>query len=92
MTPPHDPAAERLPGASRRHAHCPAARLIAAACTPMLAGAVTLFLAREAGVTFLVLFVSSTAVMVLLMVGTGHGPLPETAQHGLAKRRAAKTP
>ena len=53
----------------------------------LLAGAVTLVLIHKAGVTFLVIFVSSLAVMVLLMAESGHGLLSTAVQHGPAKLR-----
>jgi hypothetical protein len=58
----------------------------------LLAGAVTLVLIHKAGVTFLVIFVSSLAVMVLLMAESGHGLLSTTAQHGPAKLRGLWSP
>jgi hypothetical protein len=45
---------------------------VVAACIPMLAGAATLVLTHRAGVTFLILFTSCTAIMALLMAGNGH--------------------
>jgi uncharacterized membrane protein YwaF len=40
---------------------------IAACCIPMLAGAVALVLAHRAGVVFLILFASCTALVALVM-------------------------
>ena len=42
---------------------------IAACCIPMLAGAVALVLAHRAGVVFLILFASCTALVALVMAG-----------------------
>ena len=47
---------------------------IAATCIPMLAGAIVLVLAHRAGATFLILFLSCMALMVLLMAWLGHSP------------------
>jgi hypothetical protein len=54
----------------------------------MLAGAVILVLSHQAGVPFLILFAASTAIMVLLMVGTVQATrrhLRERAQVNLLK-------
>jgi len=40
----------------------------------MLAGVVVLVLAHRAGLTFLILFLSCTTLMVVLMVWLGHNP------------------
>ena len=58
-----------------------------ASCAVLLAGAVTLVLIHKAGVTFLVIFVSSLAVMVLLMAESGHGLLAMTVRNGPARWR-----
>lgn len=87
MISPHDPVAERPPGSARRNGYCPAVWPIAACCAPLLAIAVTLVLVHKAGVTFLILFFSSTAVMVLLMAESGHGLLTRTVQPGAAGLR-----
>jgi hypothetical protein len=60
---------------------------VAACCAPLLAGAVTLVLMRKAGVSFLVLFISSMAVMVLLVAESGHGLLAWAVRHGSARSR-----
>jgi hypothetical protein len=91
MTRPHDPVAERPPGGARRNGSCPAAWSVAACCAPLLAGAVALVLVHKAGVTFLVLFFSSTAIMVLLMAESGHGLLAIAVQHGAAKLRLLRS-
>lgn len=91
MISPHDPVAERPPGGARRNRHCPAAWPIAACCTPLLAGAVALVLMHKAGVTFLVLFFSSTAIMVLLMAESGHGLLTMAVQPGAAGLRLLRS-
>lgn len=88
---PHDPVPERPPGGARRNGHCPAAWPIAACCTPLLAGAVMLVLMDKAGITFLVLFVSSLALMVLLMAESGHGLLAKAVQPGAAGLRILKS-
>jgi len=43
-----------------------------------------LVLAGKASVTFLVTFVSSTAILLLLIAESGHGLLAMTVQRGLA--------
>jgi hypothetical protein len=52
---------------------------------------VTLVLVHKAGITFLVLFFSSTAIMVLLMAESGHGLLAIAVQHGAAKLRLLRS-
>lgn len=91
MISPRDPVPERPPGGARRNGRCPAAWPIAACCTPLLAGAVLLVLVHKAGVTFLVLFFSSTALMVLLMAESGHGLLAMAVQPGAAGLRILKS-
>lgn len=85
--PPHGPLVERPPGGARRHGPCPVAWPVAACCAPLLAGAVTLVLVHKAGATFLVLFPSCTAVLVVLMAESGHGLLSITVQRGAAKAK-----
>lgn len=91
MVSPHDPVAERPPGGSRSNGRCPVVWPVAACCAPLLALAVTLVLVHDAGVTFLVLFFSSTALMVLLMAESGHGLLVRAVQHGVAGLRILKS-
>lgn len=91
MIPPHEPVATGLPEDSPRSRHCPAGWPVAACCAPLLVGAVALVLVHKAGLTFLVLFLSSTALMVLLMAEGGHGLLSMTVQHG-SKLRVPGSP
>ena len=92
MTLPHDPAAERQPGVARHNARCPASGPILGCSAALLAGAVALVLAGKASVTFLVTFVSSTAILLLLIAESGHGLLAMTVQRGLAKLRELRSP
>jgi len=87
MTLPHDPATERQPGASRHEAQCPASWPILGCSAALLAGAVVLVLVDKASVTFLVTFVSSTVILLLLIAESGHGLLAMTVRRGLAKLR-----
>jgi hypothetical protein len=87
MALPHDPASERVLGGSRRNARCPARWPVVTSCGALLAGAVTLVVIHKAGVTFLVIFASSVAIMVLLMAESGHGLLAMTVQQVLARLR-----
>lgn len=91
MTVLHDPAAGRQPGRSRHKARCPASLPILASSAALLAGAVALVLAHKAGVTFLVIFVSSTAIFLLLIAESGHGLLATTVRRGLAKLRELRS-
>lgn len=88
---PHGPVPERPPRGARRNGHCPAAWPIAACCAPLLAGAVLLVLLHKAGITFLVLFFSSTALMVLLMAESGHGLLAMAVHPGAAVLRMLRS-
>jgi len=92
MTLPHDPVTEPQPGGSRRNAHCPAGGPILASSAALLAGAIVLVLAHKASVTFLVIFVSSIAILLLLIAESGHGLLARTMQRGLAKPRELRSP
>jgi hypothetical protein len=58
----------------------------------LLVGAVTLVLIHKAGITFPVIFVSSIAIVILLMGESGHGLLAMTAQHGVARLRKPWSP
>jgi hypothetical protein len=87
MTLPHDRAAGRQPGGSRHDAPCPASWPILACSAVLLAGAVALVLVHKAGVTFLVVFVSSTAIFLLVIAESGHGLLAS----GLAKLRELRS-
>lgn len=92
MTLPHDPAAERQPGGSRHNAQCPASWPILGCSAALLAGAVALVLVDKASVIFLVTFVSSTAILLLLIAESGHGLLAMTVQRGLANVRELRAP
>jgi hypothetical protein len=92
MTLPQDRAAGRQPGGSRHKAPCPASWPILACSAALLAGAVALVLLHKAGVTFLVVFVSSTAIFLLLIAESGHGLLATTMRRGLAKLRELRSP
>ena len=92
MALPHEPATERVPGGLRRNAHCPALWPVVASCAVLMAGAVTLVLIHKAGITFLVIFVSSVAILILLTGVSGHGLLAMTAQHGMARLRRPWSP
>ena len=87
MTLPHDPGTERQPGGSRQNAHCPVGWPILACSAALLTGAVALVLIHKAGATFLVIFVSSIAILLLVIAESGHGLLAITVQRGLAKLR-----
>lgn len=91
MISPHGPLVERPPGGARRNGPCPAAWPVAACCAPLLAGAVTLVLVHKAGATFLVLFLTCTALMVVLMAESGHGLLAITVQLGAARLRRLRS-
>ena len=84
MTLPHDPATGRQPGAARHNTRCPASWPILGCSAALLAGAVALVLTGKASATFLVTFVSSTAILLLLIAESGHGLLAMTVQRGLA--------
>lgn len=92
MTLPHDPGAERQPGGSRQYAHCPAGWPVLACSAALLSGAVALVLVHKAGVAFLVIFVSSIAIMLLLIAESGHGLLSITLQRRLAELRELRLP
>jgi hypothetical protein len=92
MTLPHDPATERQQGASRQNAQCPASWPILGCSAALLAGAVALVLVDKASVTFLVTFVSSTAILLLLIAESGHGLLAMTMQRGLSQLRGLRPP
>jgi hypothetical protein len=92
MTLPHDPGTERQPGGSRRNAHCPVSWPILACSAALLTGAVALVLIHKAGATFLVIFVSSIAILLLVIAESGHGLLAITVQRGLAKLRELRAP
>jgi hypothetical protein len=85
MTLPHDPATGRQPGAARHNTRCPASWPILGCSAALLAGAIALVLAGKASVTFLVTFVSSTAILLLLIAESGHGLLAMVVQRGLAQ-------
>ena len=53
----------------------------AAACIPMLAGAVALVLADRAGLVFLALFASCTALMAWMTAGIGSPHWPHPRHH-----------
>ena len=84
MTLPQDPATGRRPGVARHNTRCPASWPILGCSAALLAGAVALVLAGKASVTFLVTFVSSIAILLLLIAESGHGLLAMTVQRGLA--------
>ena len=86
MTLPHDPATGRQ-GAARHNTRCPASWPILGCSAALLAGAVALVLAGKASATFLVTFVSSTAILLLLIAESGHGLLAMTMQRGLSQLR-----
>jgi hypothetical protein len=92
MTLPYDPATERQPGAPGHDAQCPASWPILGCSAALLAGAVVLVLVHKASVTFLVTFVSSTAILLLLIAESGHRLLAMTVQRGLAKLRELRSP
>jgi hypothetical protein len=92
MTLPHDPAAARQPGAARHDKRCPASWPILGCSAALLAGAVALVLAGKASVTFLVTFLSSTAILLLLIAESGHGLLAMTLQRGLAQLHELRSP
>ena len=92
MTPPPGPVTGHQPGGSRQNARCPVGGPILAASATLLAGAIVLVLADKASVTFLVIFVSSNAILLLLIAGSGHGLLAMTMQRGLAKLRGLRPP
>lgn len=91
MVSPHDPVAERPPADAERNGRCPVVWPVLACCAALLAIAVTLVLMHKAGITFLILFLSSTAVTVLLMAESGHGLLTMTIQPGAAGLRMLKS-
>jgi hypothetical protein len=92
MTLPHDPATGRKPGAVSHNTRCPASWPILGCSAALLAGAIALVLAGKASVTFLVTFVSSTAILLLLIAESGHGLLAMTVQRGLAQMRELRSP
>ena len=92
MTLPHDPATGRRPGVARHHTRCPASWPILGCSAALLAGAVALVLAGKASATFLVTFVSSTAILLLLIAESGHGLLAMTVQRGLAQLWELRSP
>jgi hypothetical protein len=92
MTLPHDPVTGPQPGGSRHNAHCPASGPILVSGAALLAGAIFLVLAHKAGVTFLLIFVSSTAILLLLIAESGHGLLAMTMQRGLANLHELRSP
>ena len=92
MTLPHHPATERQLRGARHNAQCPASGPILGCSAALLAGAVALVLAGKASVTFLVTFVSSTAILLLLIAESGHGLLAMTVQRQLAKLRELRPP
>jgi hypothetical protein len=92
MTLPHGPATGPPPRGSRQNARCPVGGPILAASATLLAGAIVLVLADKASVTFLAIFVSSNAILLLLIAGSGHGLLTMTMQRGLAKLRELRSP
>ena len=92
MTLPHDPATGRRPGVARHHTRCPASWPILGCSSVLLAGAVALVLSGKASVTFLVTFVSSTAILLLLIVESGHGLLAMGIQRGLANLHTLRSP
>ena len=69
MAQPLDPDARHPPPDPANGDHSGNGWPIAACCLPMLAGAVGLVLAHRAGVAFLILFASSTALVALVMAG-----------------------
>lgn len=60
---------------------------IAAACLPMLAGAVALVLVHRAGLVFLILFASCTALLALMMAGIGFHPWVHPRPRRIPARR-----
>ena len=84
---PHDPVTGPHPGGYRHNAPCPASWPILVSGAALLAGAVALVLIHKAGVTFLVIFLSSMAILVLLMAESGHGLLAMTVRNGPARWR-----
>ncbi|MCW2907921.1 MAG: hypothetical protein JWL68_2710 [Actinomycetia bacterium] len=60
---------------------------IAAACLPMLAGAAAFVLADRAGLVFLTLFVSCTALVALMMAGIGSPHWMHPRHHRVPARR-----
>lgn len=72
----HDRAARHLPQQPGRSAPRGTGWPIVASCALLLAGAVTLVLMHQAGVTFLILFSSCTLVTSLAIArpGRGRGP------------------
>lgn len=91
MGPPNNPVAERPPGGAGRNGRCPVVLPVVACCAALLAIAMALVLMHKAGITFLILFLSSTAVMVVLMAESGHGLLTRTVQPGAAGLRMLKS-
>ena len=92
MTLPHNPVTERQPKAGRHNTGCPASWPILGCSAALLAGAIALVLVDKASVAFLVTFVSSTAILLLLIAESGHGRLAMTVQHGLAQLRELRSP
>ena len=91
MTLPHNPVTGRQPGGSGHNARCPASWPILGCSAALLAEAVVLVLGGKASVTFLVTFVSCTAILLLLIAESGHGLLAMTVQRGLAKLRGFRS-
>ena len=91
MISPHGPLVERPAGGARRNWPCPAAWPVAACCALLLAGAVTLVLVHKAGAIFLILFLSCTAILVVLMAESGHGLLTITVRRGAARLRMLRS-
>ena len=89
---PHDPVTGPHPGGYRHNAPCPASWPILVSGAARLAGAVALVLIHKAGVTFLVIFVSSTAILLLLIAESGHGLLAMTMQLVLANLPWLRSP
>jgi len=69
MAQPHDPDGRHPPPDPANGDHSGNGWPIAACCFPMLADAVALVLAHRAGVAFLILFASCTALVALVMAG-----------------------
>jgi hypothetical protein len=69
MAQPHDPDAWHPPPGPANGDQSGSGWPIAARCLPILAGAVGLVLAHRAGVVFLILFASCTALVALVMAG-----------------------
>ena len=92
MTLPHNPVTERQPKAGRHNTGCPASWPILGCSAALLAGAIALVLVDKASVAFLVTFVSSTAILFLLIAESGHGLLALTVRRGLAHLHELRSP